>query len=138
MTFLTRKEAITWAKSTAMEHNFYIIIGQDKKSNFFRKGKTWLLCEKEGVNTPSKELQRDSRSKKCGCVFSLMCTEEQRDDWRITVKCCTHNHMIFESLHGNALAGRPTVEELEVIAKMTLGHCPPNKVELYSMPIRRT
>lgn len=61
MSFPTRKEAITWAKSKAMEHNFCIIIGRDKKSTFFRKGKTWLLCEKEGVNTPSKVLERDSR-----------------------------------------------------------------------------
>jgi len=128
LTFPTRTEAITWAKSKAMEHNFCIIIGRDKKSNLFRKGKTWLLCEKEGANTPSKELQRDSRSKKCGCGFSLMCTEVQRDDWRINVKCGTHNHMICESLHGNPLAGRPTAKEFEIIKNMTLGHVPPSKI----------
>ena len=58
----------------------------------------------------------------------MICTEEQRDDWRITVKYGTHNHMICESLDGNALAGRPTAEEFEIIKNMTLGHIPPSKI----------
>lgn len=58
----------------------------------------------------------------------MMCKEEQRESWKITVVHGTHNHEIGESVYGHALAGRPTAEEFAVLKKMTLGHCTPIKI----------
>jgi len=127
--FSDRNEVIGWAKATAIEHNFYLKIGRDKKSSWKSYGKTWLQCERAGTRTPIKEMtKRASTTKKCGCPFTLTCIEKPRGSWKIIVVTRANNHPIGDDLYGNALAGRPTPEEEKVVKMMTLSGCKPKSI----------
>ena len=115
-----RETAINWVKDIAKQHFFVLVNYRVQAGGNGYKGITWLACQRRGQNTPTKVPSEKVRrgSKKCGCKFMIKIVEEPIDIWNVVVVCGTHNHVISDNLHGNALAGRPTEEELKEMREM--------------------
>ena len=120
LTFGKRKDAIDWVKSEAKKLTFCMINERKESGAYGKTPCTWLICERGGPRTPSKDVKGlvNRPSKKCGCQFQIKVLEYKPNEWSILVTRPYHNHAFAKDLEGHPIAGKLTPEEMMEVDRL--------------------
>ncbi|KAL8519300.1 hypothetical protein ACS0TY_010297 [Phlomoides rotata] len=112
--FPTREALQEWVRQVAKEQNMVIVVKRSDKRTGKNKAHVILTYERCGEyrkfkgldddwqeDEKKKDKKRDTRTKKCGCPFTLKGTQVSPHDWRLEVKNGIHNHPVVIYLEGH-------------------------------------
>lgn len=136
---------VSWIRAQGKRNNMVIVIRRSDAGGV-RGKRAWIkfACERNGQYEPNRSRKssksdsgdqtsdaasrkqpvsddsKDTRSKKCGCPFSLKAVNTGcGDQWELEVACGVHNHVVSEYIEGHSFAGRLTEEENSLLVALS-------------------
>ncbi|XP_028086371.1 uncharacterized protein LOC114287276 [Camellia sinensis] len=108
-------------------NGFVIVIRTSDYGGGIKRLRIYLACERSGkyrsrkkLKDGSKDLLKQTGTKKCECPFDLKAYKlKTNDEWILNVVCRLHNHPAAEHLQGHSSAGRLSANEKSLLVDMS-------------------
>ncbi|XP_028103953.1 uncharacterized protein LOC114303001 [Camellia sinensis] len=117
--FDSKDELLTWVRDIGKVNGFVIVIRTSDYGSGIKRPRIYLACEQSGkyrsckkLQDGSKDLLRQTGTKKCECPFDLKAYKlKTNNKWILNVVCGLYNHPVAEHLQGHSYAGRLSANE---------------------------
>ena len=143
--FDSKDELLNWVRRVANENRMVVVVRRSDGGGGKRRARVYIGCENGGVYRDWKGKQnrfkwseqsgenvvsdRDSKTRKSGCPFSLKGEEIQMGGpWALYVQTAVHNHLLPEYFEGHAYVQRFTAEEDDFVVRLMAQNVRPKDV----------